>query len=78
MAWCRSEEFERKNVTRFCLVKELCVQNTWLRRKENVAFRLGENETEIDCFDKKIKLMAFTKYGNPGGVSTCGSGSRYR
>ena len=34
----------------FCLVKELCVSNTWCKREEKrkVTFRMGENETEID------------------------------
>ena len=33
-----------------CLEKELCVSNTWSKREEKrkVAFRMGENETEID------------------------------
>ena len=34
----------------FCLEKELCVSNTWIKREEKrkVTFRIGENETEID------------------------------
>ena len=34
----------------FCLEKELCVSNTWLKREENrkVTFRMVENDTEID------------------------------
>ena len=34
----------------FCLVKELCVSNTWFKieEKRKVTFRMGENETEID------------------------------
>ena len=32
---------------KFCLEKELCVSNTWLKREEKrkVTFRMGENET---------------------------------
>ena len=34
----------------FCLEKELCVSNTWLRREEKrkETFRIGENETKND------------------------------
>ena len=33
----------------FCLEKELCVSNTWLKREEKkLTLRQGENETEID------------------------------
>ena len=34
----------------FCLEKELCMSNIWLKREEKwkVTFRMGENWTEID------------------------------
>ena len=34
----------------FCLEKEVCVSNTWLRREEKwkVTFRMGDNESDID------------------------------
>ena len=34
----------------FCLEMDLCVSNTWFKREEKrkVAFRMGENEIEID------------------------------
>ena len=34
----------------FCLVKELCVQNTWFKREEElkVAIRLDESEKKMD------------------------------
>ena len=39
----------------FCREKELCVSNTWFKREEKrkLTFRIGENETENDCVDKK-------------------------
>ena len=41
---------EGRMLLEFCLEKELCMSNTWLRRKEKrkVTFRMAENETEID------------------------------
>ena len=37
-------------LSEFCLEKALCVSNTWSKREEKrkVAFRMDENETEID------------------------------
>ena len=34
----------------FCLEKELCVSNTWLKieEKRKVTFRIGADETKID------------------------------
>ena len=34
----------------FCLEKDLCVSNTWLRREEKrkMTFRMGEREADID------------------------------
>ena len=65
----------------FCLMKELCVSITWFKRvkKRKMTFRMGENETEIDCVDKERTPMVCTKYeGNTWGVSTCFIGSRCR
>ena len=41
---------ERRMLLEFSLVKELCVSNTWFKRKEKrkVTFRMGENDTKID------------------------------
>ena len=42
---------EGRMLLEFCLDKELCASNTWFKREEKrkVTFRMGENETEIDC-----------------------------
>ena len=44
--------YEGRMLLEFCLEKELCkyMSNTWFRREEKrkMAFRMGENETEID------------------------------
>ena len=47
----------------FCLEKELCVSNTWLKKNENrkVTFRMGENETRIDFVFIKKKDRQFIK-----------------
>ena len=41
---------EGRMLLEFCLEKELCVSNTWLKREEKrkVTFRMGENKTKID------------------------------
>ena len=41
---------EGRMLLEFCLDKELCVSNTWLKREEKrkVTFRKGENEPETD------------------------------
>ena len=41
---------EGRMLLEFCLQKELCVSNTWLKREEKrrVIFRMGEKETKID------------------------------
>ena len=65
----------------FCLEEELCLSNTWIKRegKRKMTFRMGENETEIDCVDKERTPLVYTKCdGNPWGVSTCLSDSCYR
>ena len=38
---------EGRTLLEFCLEKELCVSNTWLKREERrkVTFRMGGNET---------------------------------
>ena len=43
-------KLEGRMLLEFCLKKELCVSDTWLKREEKrkVTFRIGENETEID------------------------------
>ena len=45
----------------FCLEKELCVLNTWLKREEKrkVTFRIGGNETEIDFMLTKKEHQPF-------------------
>ena len=47
----------------FCLVKELCVSDTWLKREEKrtVTFRMGENETEIDFVLTKKEHRQFVQ-----------------
>ena len=42
--------FEGRLLLEFCLEKELCISNTWLRREEKrkVTFTMGENEKKID------------------------------
>ena len=41
---------EGRMLLKLCDVKELCVANTWFRKKEKrkVTFSAGGNETEID------------------------------
>ena len=61
----------------FCLEKELCVSNAWLKREEKMklTLRIGE----IDFVLIKKEPVVYTKYeGNPWKVSTCLSDSRYR
>ena len=73
--------FEGRMLLRSCLEEELCVSNTWHKREEKrkVTFRMGENDTEIDCVDKEKIQTAYSKCeGNPWEVSTCLSDSRYR
>ena len=54
--------FERKMLPRIRLEKELCVKMHVLREeKRKVTFRLRENETKIDCVDKKRRLVLITK-----------------
>ena len=42
----------------FCLEKELCVSNTCFKgeEKRKVTFRIGENETEFECFLQKFLI----------------------
>ena len=64
MLWHRSSEFRRKKVLiKFCLEKELCVSNTWLKREEKrkVISRKGENETEIDFVLIKVNTDGLFK-----------------
>ena len=75
------KNLEGRMLLEFCLDKELCVSNTWFKRgkKRKVPFRIGENETEIDCFYKGRTLMVYAKCeGNPWGASSCLSSSRCR
>ena len=66
----------------FCLEKELCMSSAWLKREERmmVAFRLGGNETEIDCvlIGKDTPVVFLKCDRNPWGFSTYACGSRYR
>ena len=41
--------FEGRLLSQFCMEKEICVSNTWLKRdeKRKVTFRMDENETEL-------------------------------
>ena len=41
---------EGRRLLEFCDEKELCVANTWFKKRDQtkVTFRSGENETEID------------------------------
>ena len=43
------------------LEKELCVSNTWFKRKEKrkVTFRIGENETKVDFVLIKKNISGF-------------------
>ena len=73
--------FGVKMLLEFCLEKELCVSNTWLKREEKrkVTFRMGENEKTIECADKERSRTVHTKCnGDPLGVSTCISDNGYR
>ena len=67
-------------LSEFCLLKELCVSNTWFKREQKmkVTFKIGENETEIDFVLIKNEHQRFTQNVNTiPAVSTCISGSRY-
>ena len=47
---------EARMLLEFCLEKELCTQNTWIKREKNrkVIIRMEENKTVIDfVFAKK-------------------------
>ena len=39
------------------------MSNSWFKREEKrLTFRMGENETEIDCVAKERTQTAYTKY----------------
>ena len=58
----------------------MCQIHGLREEKMKVTFRLGENETEIDFVLTKKRTQAVFKKceGNPLGVSTCISDSKYR
>ena len=56
----------------------MCQIHGFGEEKRKVMFRMGENEPEVDCAEKERTLTVNTKCeGNPWGVSTCLSDSRY-
>ena len=56
----------------------MCQIHGLREEKRKVISKMGENETEIDN-DNECTSTVYTKCeGNPWGVSTCLSDSRYR
>ena len=72
---------EGRMLFKFCLEKLLCVSNTWFKREEKrkVTFRICKKKKKLLCVDKeRTPTISLKCEGNPWGVSTCLSDSRYR